>query len=188
MLQRDLQAQIPTSFLASFQSHHCMVLRWQAECTIWLWLNIQMVKTCPLSLQLILTIKQSAPWLILKVSLRISQSFALALSFSMREKHGGRPFQEGYLWWYLVFMPTCQVIVIVSISHLCCVGATYFEHWLTPLFLDSGLPSPENGPGAQSYLAVQGLWTTQPHRCCIVKWYQYIKMNQVRSWNKLWLC
>ena len=70
---------------------------------------------------------------------------------------------------YLVLMLTCQVIVIVSISHPCCVGATYSEHRLTPLFVDSGLPSPENRPRAWSYLAVQGLWTTQPDRCCIVK-------------------
>ena len=45
-----------------------------------------------------------------------------------------------YLWWRLriLYLPTCQVRVTVGDSGLCCCTCVrYFEHWLTPLCVDS---------------------------------------------------
>ena len=84
----------------------CCTDRWNAR-----WFDsdstFKWLKLASFHCSLFFTTERSAPWFILKVSLRIGQSFALALSFSMREKHGGHPFKEGYLRWGLCTLHLC---------------------------------------------------------------------------------
>ena len=80
---------------------------------------------------------------------RVSQYVCACMCASEVHPQGWFDDLRMYLWWSLCTLYLCQVRVTVDVSGLCCCTCvTYFERWITSLWVDS------------------------PHRTCFFYWYK----------------